>query len=128
MLFNDSGGSHEDIYRKLLSDKLDADLGYLYENAVAQEIVSSGRKLYYHTWRKPDSTHSYEIDFLITRNKKVIPIEVKSAKVKPHKSMDEFCIKYSAITGESYLLSGKDVSKDGMLQLKQLYMTPFVVG
>ena len=94
---------------------------------IAQEITSSGRKLYYHTWRKPDSTHSYEIDFLITGNKKVIPIEVKSSKTAPHKSMDEFCRKYSAIAGDKYLLSCKDVSQDGVLQLKPLYMTHFVV-
>ena len=127
MLFNDSNGSHEDIYRKLLSDTLTADLGYLYENAVAQEIAASGRKLYYHTWRKSDSTHSYEIDFLITGNKKLVPIEVKSSKTSPHTSLDEFCRKYSEVVGDRYLLSGKDVSRDGMIQLKPLYMTRFVV-
>lgn len=127
MLFNDSDDSHEDIYKKLLSDKLDADLGYLYENAVAQEIMSKGRKLYYHTWQKEGSTHSYEVDFLIAKNRKIIPIEVKSSKVRPHKSMDEFCRKYSKDVGERYILSKKDVSKDGMLQLKPLYMVQYVV-
>ncbi len=126
MMFHDSDESHENIYRKLLSDSLDADLGYLYENAVAQELVSKGRKLYYHTWRKGDSTHSYEIDFLMIKNKMVVPIEVKSSRVKPHTSMDEFCRKYSNVVGERYLLSKKDVSKDGMLQLKPLYMAQYL--
>lgn len=90
MLFNDSENGVEDIYRKLLSDKLPADLGYLYENVVAQMIKASGRDLYYHTWKKKESTHSYEIDFLITSKNKVIPIEVKSSAVKNHESIDQF--------------------------------------
>jgi predicted AAA+ superfamily ATPase len=56
MLFNDSQNGIEDIYKKLLSDTLPADLGYLYENVVAQAIKSSGRDLYYHTWKKQGSS------------------------------------------------------------------------
>lgn len=58
MLFHDTQNGIEDIYKKLLSDMLSADLGYLYENVVAQAIRASGRELYYHTWRKEGSTHS----------------------------------------------------------------------
>ena len=67
MLFGDASGMQSDIYKKLLSDKLEADLGYLYENVVAQMLTANEKDLYYHTWRKKNSTHSYEIDFLITR-------------------------------------------------------------
>ena len=52
ILFNDTQNGIEDIYKKLLSDTLTVDLGYLYENVVAQAIKASGRDLYYHTWRK----------------------------------------------------------------------------
>ena len=55
----------ENIYAKFLSDKLPANLGFLYENAVAQAIGSTGRNLFYMTWPKENSTHNYEIDFLI---------------------------------------------------------------
>ncbi|MBQ9200201.1 MAG: ATP-binding protein [Lachnospiraceae bacterium] len=127
MLFNDNSGALSDIYKKLLSDKLDADLGYMYENAVAQMLVSSGRELYYHTWKKEDSTHSYEVDFLITNKKKVIPIEVKSSNVKNRKSIEQFAIKYSKYVGEQYLFSQKDVSSDKMLKLRPIYMCPFVM-
>ena len=44
--------TENDIYSKLLSDKLPANLGYLYENLAAQMIAASGRELYYHTWKK----------------------------------------------------------------------------
>lgn len=122
MLFNDSQNGMEDIYKKLLSDTLPADLGYLYENVVAQAIRASGRDLYYHTWEKAGSTHSFEIDFLITSKNKVIPIEVKSSAIRNHKSIDDFERKYSKYVGERYLLSQKDVGKIGTLKLKPIYM------
>ena len=127
MLFNDSQNGIEDIYKKLLSDTLPADLGYLYENVVAQAIRASGRDLYYHTWEKVGSTHSFEIDFLITSKNKVIPIEVKSSAIRNHKSIDDFEIKYSKYVGERYLLSQKDVGKIGTLKLKPIYMILFLL-
>lgn len=127
LLFHDSEYGREDIYRKLLSDKLPADLGYLYENVVAQMIHASGRELYYHTWCKKDSTHYYEIDFLISSKNKVVPIEVKSSSTKKHESIDAFEKKYANRIGERYLLSQKDVEKDGTLKLKPIYMTPFLL-
>ena len=127
MLFNDSQNGIADIYQKLLSDSLPADLGYLYENVVAQTIKASGRELYYHTWRKEGSTHSFEIDFLITSKNKIIPIEVKSSAVKNHKSIDAFEKKYSQYVGERYLLSQKDVGKEGTLKQRPIYMTLFLL-
>lgn len=116
-----------DIYHKLLSDSLPADLGYLYENAVAQAIKASGRDLYYHTWRKDGSTHSFEIDFLLTSKNRIIPIEVKSSSVKNHKSIDNFEKKYSKCVGERFLLSQKDVGKEGTLKYKPIYMSLFLL-
>ena len=127
MLFDNKEGMVADIYRKLLSDQLDVDLGYLYENVVAQMITAANRELYYHTWKKTGSTHSYEIDFLLTSKSKVIPIEVKSASVKKHTSMDQFAIIYSNVVGERYLISQKDVSFKQMLKMKPVYMFPFLL-
>lgn len=127
LLFNDTENSRNDIYKKLLSDKLDADLGYLYENAVAQVINSFNRELYYHTWKKKNSTHYYEVDFLLTSKNKIIPIEVKSSAIKNHESINQFCIKYSQYVGDRYLFSQKDVSTIEQLKLKPIYMIPFVL-
>ena len=104
-----------------------ADLGYLYENVVAQSIKSSGRDLYYHTWKKQGSTHSFEIDFLLTSKNKIVTIEVKSSAVKNHKSIDNFEVKYSKYVGDRYLLSQKDVGKIGTLKLKPIYMILFLL-
>lgn len=127
MLFKDEGGVYKDIYNKLLSDKLDINLGYLFENMVAQMIASSGRNLFYHTWRKENSTHQYEVDFLIIKNGKISPIEVKSSSVRYHSSITEFAKKYSSQVNEQYLISQKDVGKEGMLKLKPIYLLPFIL-
>ena len=127
MLFKDEGGVYKDIYNKLLSDKLDINLGYLFENMVAQMIASSGRNLFYHTWRKENSTHQYEVDFLIIKNGKISPIEVKSSSVRYHSSITEFAKKYSSQVNEQYLISQKNVGKEGMLKLKPIYLLPFIL-
>ena len=127
MLFKDEGGVYKDIYKKLLSDKLDINLGYLFENMVAQMIASSGRNLFYHTWRKENSTHQYEVNFLIIKNGKISPIEVKSSSVRYHSSITEFAKKYSSQVNEQYLISQKDVGKEGMLKLKPIYLLPFIL-
>ncbi len=127
MLFADGKGFEEDIYKKLLSDKLELDKGYLYENMVAQIIASNNHNLYFHTWKNEEKKKLYEIDFLLSYRTKVIPIEVKSSKTRKHDSMDEFVLKYSSRVGERYLISNKDVSSEGMLRKLPLYMFPFLM-
>lgn len=127
MIFDSAPTTDDNIYSRMLSDSLPADLGYLYENAVAQIINNFDRELYYHTWNKKDSTHYYEIDFLVQSGKKIIPIEVKSSARKNHDSIDAFCEKYSNYVGDSYLVSQKDVMTEKRLKYKPLYMMPFIL-
>lgn len=109
MLFNDGNKQHEDIYKKLLSDKLELNLGYLYENVVAQMLVAAGKKLYYFDFNDSDFPQKkYEIDFIINRKNKTIPIEVKSNKINSHVSIDYFEKKYSNYVSQKYLVSSKD--------------------
>lgn len=114
-------------YKMYLSDKLPANLGYLYENLVAQMIVASGRALYYHTWEKEGSTHYYEIDFLVSKGAKVNLIEVKSSGVGKHDSLTAFRKDYSKNVWESFILSQKDISREDEIQFLPVYLTPFVV-
>ena len=127
MIFKASPKTDESIYSKLLGDKLSADLGYLYENAVAQMITATGRSAYYHTWEKENSTHYYEVDFLLQDKDKLLPLEVKSSATKKHESIDVFCKKYSQYVSQAILLSQKDVGKDNDLNLKPIYMLPFIM-
>jgi hypothetical protein len=55
-----------------------------------QILTATGNKLYYHTWPTPSGKHNYEIDFLLSRNAKICPIEVKSSTSNLHVSIDEF--------------------------------------
>ncbi len=128
MMFNHESRVYADIYTKLLSDKLDADLGYMYENAVAQMIRASGRETYYHTWTPEGSSHSYEVDFLLTDRTKLIPVEVKSSDANRHKSMDAFCEKYSGVISRRILFSQKDIGHQGMLELKPIYLAPVILN
>ena len=125
LAFWDKDFTENIIYQKLLSDKLSANLGYVYENLVAQMLVASGNSIYYHTWAK-DEKHSYEVDFLISRGSKVCPIEVKSSGYKTHASLDAFCNKYSDRIGERYLIYTKDYAKDGATTLLPVFMTPLI--
>lgn len=114
------------IYQKLLSDKLSADLGYVYENVVAQMLVASGNKLFYHTWQSKTSNHNYEVDFLLSRGTKLWPLEVKSSGYKTHKSLDEFCKKYSEHISNRYLIYTKDLKKDEQTTLLPVMLTMFL--
>ena len=127
MIFSASPATGDNIYSKLLGDKLPADLGYLYENAVAQMIASTGRELYYHTWNKDNSTHYYEVDFLIQAGARIAAFEVKSSTGRNHESIDAFCKKYNKETKEAYLFSQKDIAYEGKLKMKPVYMVPFVL-
>ena len=127
MIFEASPDTGDNIYSKLLSDKLSADLGYLYENVAAQIIASTNRSLYYHTWEKKGSTHYYELDFLLQAGAKIMPVEVKSSSNKNHESIDAFCIKFSERISRPLLLSQKDVSNEDQLMFKPIYMLPFVL-
>ena len=125
-MFIDRPVTENDVYAKLLSDKLPANLGYLYENLVAQMITASGRELYYHTWEKAGSTHYYEVDFLISEGSKINAFEVKSSGSGKHESINEFNRKFSKNVHNIYLLSQKDVGKEEKLLLKPFYLMPFL--
>lgn len=114
------------IYEKLLSDKLSANLGYVYENIVAQMLTAAGNKLFYYTWPTESGKHNYEVDFLLSRGAKLWPLEVKSSGYKTHASLDAFCEKFSARVGERLLVYTKDLRKDGAVTLLPVMMTMFI--
>ena len=114
-----------EIYQKLLSDKLSANLGYDYENLVAQMLVANGHELYYHFWPR-DEKHYYEIDFMISKGAKICPIEVKSSGYRSHASLDEFSRKYSSRIQSRYLIYTKDFGHEEDTTLVPVYMTLFI--
>ena len=89
-------------------------------------LTASGRELYYHTWEKKESTHYYEIDFLISQGVKVSAIEVKSSGVGKHESLTEFRKRYSKHINDCYIISQKDVDRKEDIRYVPVYMTPFL--
>lgn len=122
LMFIDRPKTSHNLYTKLLSDTLPANLGYLYENAVAQIIASQDRELYYHTWEKAGSTHYYEVDFLIASRQKIDALEVKSSGLGKYASLKSFMKKYSSNVNKVILLSQKDVHQKDGIQFLPIYM------
>ena len=126
LAFRDKNYVENIIYNKLLSDKLEANLGYVYENAVAQMLVAKGNNLFYYTMGNNSSNHLYEIDFLISTVNKICPIEVKSGNYRCHKSLDQFCEKFRSRIGNKYLVHTKDYKWENGINYIPVYMLPFL--
>ncbi len=126
LIFKDKNFTENDIYIRLLNDKIQANLGYLYENIVAQTLVANGHELYYHTFLNEVSKHNYEIDFLISEKNKVCPIEVKSSGYKNHSSIDAFSLKFSSKISRKILINTKDYQKGENIEYLPIYMTQFL--
>lgn len=126
LAFMDKDYTENVIYQKLLFDKLSADLGYVFENMVAQILKTAGNELFYHTWPTESGKHNYEIDFLISRQNKICPIEVKSSGYKSHVSLDAFQNKFSDRIGDSYLVYTKDLRRDGNVWMMPVFMAMFL--
>ena len=126
LVFKDKSFTDNDIYSRLLNGKLQTNLGYLYENILAQTLASSGHELYYHTFLNEASRHNYEIDFLIADKRKISPIEVKSSGYKTHSSLDAFSEKYSSRISRKLLAYTKDYKTDGDIDYIPIYMMQFI--
>ncbi len=126
LAFKDKNYTDNVIYNKLLSDKLETNLGYVYENAVAQMLIAKGHNLFYYTMSSDTSNHLYEIDFLISARDKISPIEVKSGNYRGHKSLDVFCDKFSSRVRDKYVIHTKDYKWENGIHYLPIYMVPFL--
>jgi len=125
--FNETGYVSNDLYRAILLDKLNINEGMLMENVVAQMLRFNGHRLFFYS--RSDSKNrkkSMEIDFLINKNNKISPIEVKSSAYRAHSSLDKFRGKFHRKLGDAYILYQKDVMiKDNVIHLP-IYMAMFL--
>lgn len=126
LMFKDRDFTENIIYEKLLNDKLSANIGYLYENVVAQILTANGDALFYHTFMNESTRRNYEIDFILARKNKVCPIEVKSSGYKTHASLDAFSRKFSDRILDKYLIYTKDFAKDEDIFCLPIYLVQFL--
>jgi len=127
LAFRDRAFTENVIYEKLMNDKLNTNLGYVYENVIAQTLRASGNELFYYTFPTgKNDNHYYEVDFILPRGDKVSPIEVKSSGYKTHASLNAFCEKFSSRIKARYLIYTKDLRKEGEVLYVPAYMTQFL--
>lgn len=126
LAFKDKDFTENELYKKLLSDKLPANLGYLYENVTAQMLKAQGHQLYYYTFPTESGKKNYEIDFLISQGAKISPLEVKSSGYRTHASLDAFGKKYSAHIAQKYLIYTKDFQKSEDTLCLPIYLAQFL--
>lgn len=115
------------LYKEILFNKISINEGMLMENVVAQTLRSNGHKLYFYSRSdKKNRANHMEIDFLLSKNGKIVPVEVKSSAYRKHSSLDKFRGKYINRVGESIILYQKDLAvREGVLHLP-IYMTMFL--
>ncbi len=127
--FDENGIVSEEIYKKLLFDKLEVNKGMIMENIVAQMLVAGGHKLYFYSNTSRDESQSrMEIDFLIAKSKisnrhNISPIEVKSSKNYTLNSLRKFITKYAEQTHIPYVLHTGDLKVEEGIVYLPVYMT-----
>ena len=130
--FDENGIVSEEIYKKLLFDKLEVNKGMIMENIVAQMLVASGHKLYfYNNPSRDDASLRMEIDFLIAKSKitskhNISPIEVKSGGKYTLTSLKKCREKYTEQLDTLYVLHKNDLKVEEGIVYLQLYMTPLL--
>lgn len=117
----------EDVYNQLLDGKLSIDQGMFFENAVAQQLVSMGRDLWFTEFGENNSGKKYEVDFLLSIAYKIVPIEVKSSRSTIHHSLDALLEKYPTRVGQAYVVHAGDLWFDGRITYIPIYMLPFIL-
>lgn len=130
--FDENGIVSEEIYKKILFDKLEVNMGMIVENVVAQMLVASGHKLYFYSNpSREDKNARMEIDFLIAKDKisnrhNISPIEVKSSTRYTLTSLRKFVTKYKEQTHIPYVIHPNDFKEEGGIVYLPLYMTPML--
>lgn len=130
--FDENGIVSEEIYKKILFDKLEVNMGMIVENVVAQMLVASGHKLYFYSNpSREDKNARMEIDFLIAKDKisnrhNISPIEVKSSTRYTLTSLRKFVAKYKEQTHIPYVIHPNDFKEEDGIVYLPLYMTPML--
>ena len=125
--FSDRRSMENELYKAILLDGIGINEGMLMENVVAQTLVSIGDRLFFYSRGREDPDGQMEIDFLIRRNGRICPIEVKSSKrSRDHKSLDRFRERFGKRLGQSYVIHSKDLSVENGIVYLPVYMTMFL--
>lgn len=132
LAFDERTIAGEELFRKLMLDKLEINKGMLVENIVAQMLRASGHELYFFSsYSKENAEETMEIDFLvrkptISNRHNISPIEVKSGKNYTTSSLTKFRRKYNTQLAVSYIIHSGDLKQEDDIIYLPLYMTPYL--
>lgn len=131
LAFSENEIMEEQLYKRIMDERLSINQGMIYENMIAQMITAMGRKLYFFTrYSEEKHRNDIEIDFLLSNeskmNFKVYPLEVKSSKNYSAISLGRFKEIYGRKIATPYIIHPKNYSKEGELVKVPPYMFPFV--
>lgn len=129
--FDENGIVSEEIYKKLLFDKLEINEGMIIENIVAQMLIASNHKLYFYSNQDKNAESRMEIDFLIAKSKitnrhNISPIEVKSGKNYTLASLKKFIKKYNEQLNVPIVIHTGDYKSENGIEYYPIYMTPLL--
>ena len=122
----------EDLYRKILLDKLEMNSGMIIENIVAQMLRTAGHKLFFYSNSSmTDRDSRMEIDFLIGKGKitarhNISPIEVKSSARYTLTSLKKCIAKYGSYLSTAYVIHPADLKEEDNIIYLPLYMCPLL--
>ena len=132
MAFDENTIVSEELYRKLLLDKLEVNAGMLMENLVAQMLRAAGHKLYFYSNNsREEASDRMEVDFLISKSAitsrhNISPIEVKSGRRYAITSLNKMIDKYSNYLSTSYVIHTADYAEKDAITYLPVYMVPLL--
>lgn len=110
------------IQLRIITGDKSINFGAIYENAVAQELTAHGFTPYYYNNKKRG-----ELDFVIEKGGKVLPIEVKSGKdYEVHHALSNVmeCGEYGI--AEAIVFNNDNMKTEGKITYAPIYMAMFL--
>ena len=126
MMLENNIADRKRLYRAILDGKLSMNRGMLFENMVAQMLVSSGHRLDFCSFESDESDRPQEIDFLYAEGRQIVVVEAKSSRIKPHKSLDRFIKKYENQIGRRYIVCTQNLRVESEIIILPAYMAGLI--
>lgn len=110
------------IQLKILTGDASVNIGAVYENAVAEELLAHGISPYYYNNKRRG-----EVDFVISLGDRVMPIEVKSGKdYQQHRALNNLMTDYPESLYDAVVLCNGNVEVEEHITYLPIYLVMFI--
>ena len=112
----------DNVQYRILSGETDINNGSIYENFVAQELHAHGFELHYF-----QSEGVGEVDFLVVKDGRVLPIETKSGRhYRSHAALDKLLAREGYGIRRALVLSTANADRDALIDYLPVYLIAFL--